>query len=209
LYQERGYINSLHKHLNEKFFDIIGGPAYSMSNYTLISKYLNEIGFLHTPCFDSKNNYACFPTVNIIIRKTAFDALNGFNELFVRPGGEDNNLTLRALKKCYKVFFDPLLSVRHDNDISFRQFLRRYFNYGRGNALNEKLLNLTDEDCCFYLHDVKNVGSFMLKIKKSCYRSLTINGFFKGVIFSLFEVLRSVAYECGGIYEKFTQQRNR
>jgi hypothetical protein len=94
------------------------------------------------------------------------------------------------------------MSVRHDNDISIQQFLKRYFNYGRGNALNQYLLNLNNEDCCFQLYDNKCFGAFFFIIKQSWSRFKTQDDFIVKIMFSLLNIVRFVTYECGGIYEK-------
>lgn len=197
---QSNYLSILCGHIKSGKYDLVGGAALSASTDTKVEKYLDEIGFLQQPCVDSKGDFACFPSVNILIKKEVFLTLGGFNERFTFPGGEDNHLVIRALRIGYSLYYDSEMYVRHENNISTYRFMRRFFNYGRGNAINQKLLGLSDEDCRFELTNIAEVPQLIRTIRSSFMS-------FKQPCASylLLDSLRFLSYELGGIYQKVTQ----
>jgi glycosyltransferase involved in cell wall biosynthesis len=71
------------------------------------------------------------PTLNFAFRRTAFDALGGFDEIF--DYGSDVDFTWRLNDAGYQVRHIPDAVIRHDYGTSWRQ-RRRSFVYGKGRA---------------------------------------------------------------------------
>lgn len=205
------YAESLYRHSCNPQFDLIGGPAYPQpSNSGIVPDYLDSIGFLQKPLYDSMNRYACFPSVNIVVKKEAFNSLGGFSSDFKRPGGEDNHFTIRAREVGLFLEYDQSLVVLHDNQMTFFQFCKKFFNYGRGNARNLSLLNLHDTN--FGLNS-SSLDDLIIRALKNIYWNIqterkTAHNDRKGasIQHSLLSVVHSFLYQLGGYYERYSQK---
>jgi glycosyltransferase involved in cell wall biosynthesis len=83
-------------------------------------------------------------TNNIVYRKAVFNKLNGFDENFPEPAGEDADLKYRAVQMGFKFGYIPL-KVTHLDPYSFKTFLKRSLRSGIGSAYFEKKhFNKTD-----------------------------------------------------------------
>ncbi len=60
-----------------------------------------------------------------IIHKKKFDELNGFDPIYSPFYWEDIDLSYRAWKKGYKVFFDPLIVVEHHHETTIGAFFNK------------------------------------------------------------------------------------
>lgn len=76
-------------------------------------------------------------TNNIAYRKDVFLKLEGFDENFPEPAGEDADLKFRAVKAGYKIGYIPL-KVIHLDPYSFNTFIKRSIRYGIGSGYFEK-----------------------------------------------------------------------
>ncbi len=69
---------------------------------------------------------------NLFVKKDAFTALGGFDpELYPN---EENEFLDRLIKKGFKAFYDPDITVRRPQRKSFEEFSRMCFRYGKGRA---------------------------------------------------------------------------
>jgi GT2 family glycosyltransferase len=53
------------------------------------------------------------PSLNLAVRRSAFQTVGGFDERYPRPSGEDADLTLRLIKAGFTLYFEPRAIVRH------------------------------------------------------------------------------------------------
>ena len=201
------YARILFSYSLELRYDIVGGPAYSLpGNVGVITKHLDAIGYLQQPYFDSNGGFSCFASVNFVIKKEAFVSIGGFSHSFSRPGGEDNNITIRAARAGFLMKFDQEMSVFHDNHISFQVLCKRWFNYGRGMALNQQLLRLSAHDAGFW-------SSSPLDLLFKAHRRLIwfkkkLKPYFPEhrselVLHTLLSYIRVSMYELGGQYARY------
>lgn len=73
-------------------------------------------------------------TANACYRRTVLDALQGFDERFTLPGGDDPDLSARARAAGYRLEFVPDAIVYHAELESYRDFLGHMFGRGVGEA---------------------------------------------------------------------------
>lgn len=53
------------------------------------------------------------PSLNLAVRRAAFEAIGGFDERYPRPAGEDADLTIRLRIAGHRLLFEPRAMVRH------------------------------------------------------------------------------------------------
>lgn len=76
-------------------------------------------------------------TNNMVIRKSVFDAVGGFDEGFVVPAGEDADLKKRLVAAGYKLMYYPL-GVEHHQKYELKRFVRQSFLRGVGSRHFQK-----------------------------------------------------------------------
>jgi GT2 family glycosyltransferase len=73
-------------------------------------------------------------TANACYRREALEALGGFDERFIHPGGDDPDLSERARAAGYRLEFVPDAVVYHAEFEAFGDFLRSMYRRGLGEA---------------------------------------------------------------------------
>jgi glycosyltransferase involved in cell wall biosynthesis len=73
-------------------------------------------------------------TANALVWRDALDLVDGFDERFVRAGGEDIDLAYRLIE-FGDLSYAPDAHMLHDFEPSLAAFLRRFVRYGRGNKI--------------------------------------------------------------------------
>jgi len=73
----------------------------------------------------------CLVSANILVLKTAFKQIDGFDDAFIF-GGEDIDFGLR-LSKLGRLDYAPNAKVLHCFDDGLLGFIRRFYEYGKGN----------------------------------------------------------------------------
>jgi GT2 family glycosyltransferase len=73
-------------------------------------------------------------TANACYRRAVLDELGGFDESFLRPGGDDPDLSARARAAGHRLVFVPSAVVYHAEFEHFGDFVRSMFNRGLGEA---------------------------------------------------------------------------
>lgn len=76
-------------------------------------------------------------TANCLVLKSAFMAINGFNETFIYAGGEDTDLGLR-LRMIGKLKYNKVSVARHEMNDGLPGFINRFMRYGRGQRLLDR-----------------------------------------------------------------------
>lgn len=75
-----------------------------------------------------------FTTNNLALAAETFRSLEGFDESFPFPGGEDREFGDRCLERGLRLIYAPEALVRHFHELTLGSFLRQHFTYGRGAA---------------------------------------------------------------------------
>ncbi|MDL1969873.1 MAG: glycosyltransferase [Candidatus Desulfofervidaceae bacterium] len=114
----------------------IGGPAITppsdpfwarVSGAVFLSRFSGGAPERYVPLFPMKF-VDDWPTVNLIVRKEAFEAVGGFNSKFWP--GEDTLFCREITKKGGKILYLPDLLIWHHRRPNFRKHLRQVGNYG-------------------------------------------------------------------------------
>ncbi len=75
------------------------------------------------------------PAHFMLVKKDAFQAVNGYRESFKYSGGEDADLLIRLLKKNFKVFYENV-SFEHYETNNFKKSIFRAYANLKMNALH-------------------------------------------------------------------------
>ena len=79
---------------------------------------------------DSRQHF--FASNNLVVPADRFRALRGFDTSFPLAASEDREFCERWLRHGYLMTYAPEAIVEHAHALTFRNFLRHHFNYGRG-----------------------------------------------------------------------------
>jgi GT2 family glycosyltransferase len=71
-------------------------------------------------------------TANCLFRRSALEAVGGFDEAVRAPGGEDPGLCLKLGRLGHAFAYEPSAVVTHHYRPGFREFLRTFYRYGKG-----------------------------------------------------------------------------
>jgi len=82
-----------------------------------------------------------------IFKKSTWDKIGGFNEIYAPAYWEDIDLGYRAWKMGYKIIWDNLSQVLHDHEASYSKFDPNFINtIKQRNELLFNWINITDSD---------------------------------------------------------------
>jgi glycosyltransferase involved in cell wall biosynthesis len=73
-----------------------------------------------------------FASNNLVVPADRFRALGGFDTSFPIAASQDREFCERWLQQGYQMTYAPEAVVEHAHALTFRNFLRHHFNYGRG-----------------------------------------------------------------------------
>jgi glycosyltransferase involved in cell wall biosynthesis len=73
-----------------------------------------------------------FTSNNLAVPTERFRALGGFDTSFPLAASEDREFCERWLQQGYQMTYAPEAIVEHAHALTFHDFLRHHFNYGRG-----------------------------------------------------------------------------
>ncbi|MGV7223630.1 MAG: glycosyltransferase [Nitrospinales bacterium] len=104
--------------------------ALEESVYDTASQMLIE--YLHA-YYNQDPGQACFITSNNLSLPTKqFEAVGGFDTIFLNAGGEDREFCEHLRHHGYRIIYAPEVVVHHSHGLTFSSFWRQQFNYGRG-----------------------------------------------------------------------------
>jgi len=123
----------------DKNFDIVTGKV-KMLNSNLLGDSMSALGFPAGGSLgfdkmwkvEKDGSTIQIVTCNCAIRKKVFDLVGLFDETFPLPFGEDTEMSQRLLKKGYKIFYSPLVYIKHPPRSDLKSFLKWSFRRGRG-----------------------------------------------------------------------------
>jgi glycosyltransferase involved in cell wall biosynthesis len=102
--------------------DVVAGREVRLGYHGFTS--LKRVGMLH------KGMDVTYPSVNLAYRRTAFEAINGFDTLFKEA--EDVDINYRAVDAGFKLIYWPTAIVYHNARSTFTAFFKQAFWYGFG-----------------------------------------------------------------------------
>jgi glycosyltransferase involved in cell wall biosynthesis len=108
------------------------GKAAIQGNDALSNYYREVDVFTPTKIYDG--GPSTIVTANCLVLKSAFTAINGFNEKFIYAGGEDTDLGYR-LRTVGKIEYNLNSVAIHEFDDGLSGFVNRFMRYGRGGKL--------------------------------------------------------------------------
>ncbi|MFA4853735.1 MAG: glycosyltransferase [Candidatus Omnitrophota bacterium] len=120
-------------HRLEKHIAAIGGTTEVASHNikAKVSQFLSD-GAIATE-IKGKPETIFFPTCNVSFKRDYL--VNGFNELFPFPAGEDLDLFWRIFKNGGRLSYKQDIKIFHDCHTNIISFLKQAYMYGRGNYL--------------------------------------------------------------------------
>lgn len=101
-----------------------------------------------------------FPTVNLLVRKSAFDAIGGFDSAFWP--GEDTKFCHDLVKAGFKILYVPSLVVWHHRRQVFRGHLRQIAGYGRHRGYFARILPFTSRRPVYFAPSLFVIGHLAL-----------------------------------------------
>ncbi len=127
------YLNEVDKVLQEKNYDLFGGPDAADVNFTPVQK---AISYSMTSLFTTggirgkKNHVGVFHPrgFNMGIKREAFEKVNGYDVNF--KCGEDIDLSIRILKEGFKSGLIPDAYVFHKRRTDFKKFFKQVYRFG-------------------------------------------------------------------------------
>lgn len=117
----------------EKFpdFDGIGGCTISKPSDSFLCRVNTDIFNWYVRQYSFGEYCTFLSTHNAGYRKAKLSKVGQFDERFKGASGEDRDLNIKILNTGGKLRLDESILVYHDRDLSFKSFLKKYYNYGR------------------------------------------------------------------------------
>lgn len=98
----------------------------------LVGRFIDELGMLNPGEFNGEVRYLV--TANVIFRREVLAEVEGFDERFTWPGGEDPDLSCRIRQRGYRLGKEPQALLRHRHRDSLAGLYRTAKIYGKGEA---------------------------------------------------------------------------
>lgn len=136
-YPENNFLDILDKDFANEKIGAVGGPAITPAHDTFWQKVSGAV-FLSNLSGGNPDRYAPvgkkrlvddWPSVNLSVRKKAFDQIGGFDSEFWP--GEDTKLCLDLINKAKtQILYDPQLIVYHHRREGLKRHLKQIGGYG-------------------------------------------------------------------------------
>ena len=111
----------------------IGGTIKARPTTSKISRYCAYIKMNEQPPIDD-TGIVYLITGNASFRKSSLGLVGGFDERYNSAGGEDPDLCYRLKERGYILKYNRDAVVYNHHKEKFGEFLRTYFNYGKGDS---------------------------------------------------------------------------
>lgn len=201
-----GYLNSLDDIIDHDW-DVLGGGIRSvressLASSSLVRDFLSDLRHLEDPYYDESGRLRCLPSAHLLTRRSAMRALDGFDERFQMAGGEDNNLTQRALALGLPVEKTDSPWIYHEHVGSLRELASKFFDYGQGNALNCFLLKRDFKEAGLGARSWPELVAHIPRVIRNQMSAHDARKFRKNSrrwTYSLLLVILQLAYDAGGV----------
>lgn len=199
------YRKSLHYVLCQRDWDIFGGATRSWLESehkgSVVSRFLRDAGHLAGPYYATDGGIRCLPSSHLLINKSAFHALGGFDPRFPLAGGEDNNFTQRAIANGFRPKSSPNLWIYHEHIDTIKALCQKFYEYGIGNALNCILLDYSTRKSEFRGSSLIGIliefpGLVWMSVKEAFKLTRYMPD---RLSYTFLLILRQLSYDIGGI----------
>lgn len=129
----RTWIEEIVKEYDNDRIAGIGGMTKAIPTTSKISQYCAYTKMNEKPKID-KNGIVYLITGNASFRKDCLRMVQGFDERYTFPGGEDPDLCYRLRRKGYIFQFNRNAVVHNPHKERLKDLIRTYFNYGKGES---------------------------------------------------------------------------
>ena len=108
----------------------VGGRVLAAPPHNWVSRFCSASAYSSglQPVFENA------ATANACYRRSTLEALGGFDEGFVYPGGDDPDLSARARAAGYRLEFVPAAIVYHRELDDYADYMRHMYRRGLGEA---------------------------------------------------------------------------
>lgn len=122
-----------YKYLKNTGDVIATGAVLPLETFSLAQRFCLYKGIVAV--YDKDTFKGLLVSANCVLQRDVFFKLNGFREAFDFAGGEDTDLSLRAMACDYDIGFasDALVYHRHNSSMFF--WLKKYYFYGKSMAM--------------------------------------------------------------------------
>ncbi len=130
---------TLQAHYEFPNIPVIGGKTYvAQRNFkAIVSQFFtNNAMWSISKC--GKKRLIFFPTSNVTIKKSVFER-DLFNPNMKYSGGEDLEFFWRLYQHGIKFLYLENITVQHNRDTSFKNFIKQPLIYGKGNMWVQKI----------------------------------------------------------------------
>jgi len=194
-YPRADWLKNAIRHFTDESIAAVGGPAVTPESDSLSQKASGKVyesilaggntTYRYIPVGGIKE-VDDFPTVNLIVRKVAFEAVGGFDSTFYP--GEDTKLCHDITKNLgKKIIYDPEVLVWHHRRKIFIPHLKQVTNYGLHRGYFARVLPKTSFRIAYFIPSVFFLGIIIGPIV-SAFLSQLWNAYF-GVLFVYFILL--------------------
>ncbi|MCI5071391.1 glycosyltransferase [bacterium] len=186
--------------------DGVAGLTLAVSPKSISERYLNHVQHLHAHHFSEDGSLSYICTANCAFKKSALDDINGFNEEFRFPAGDDMDLGFRLRQKGYRFFYNEDALVLHHHRQSLYLLFKLFFISGRGAYRCAKIHEHynTEHVTSKTIFEPKKVFLTLWSIIKKCFKDFSNKNLslLDKMIFPFLEVLTHTFYQLGRWYEK-------
>jgi glycosyltransferase involved in cell wall biosynthesis len=127
------WVSRITKEFKDPIIGFIGGLAVNRVKGNFFSEISQELSNHFVRFKGGKGQSTSFLTSNnIAYRSEVLRKINGFNECFRRPGGEEQALNHCILNLGLRGVLIPDLVIEHYHNMNLRGLLKQQRNYGRG-----------------------------------------------------------------------------
>lgn len=164
-YPERGWLDSALKGFEDPEVAAVGGPAVTPDSDSVWQRASGavfesrltsgEYGYRYVP--RAAREVDDFPTVNLLIRKSVFATLGGFDSNFWP--GEDTKLCLDITKRLgKKILYDPGALVYHHRRSLFKEHLKQVGRYAYHRGYFARVLPETSLKVAYFIPSLFFLG---------------------------------------------------
>jgi mycofactocin system glycosyltransferase len=122
---------------NDSAMAAVGGQVDGMCTESAVDRYEAVMSSLSISSRERVGNSGTdtfyLPSCNLLVRRSAFTGVGGFDDSM--HVGEDVDLTWRLRDKNWSICYLPLGNIRHEHRSSIRSFMSRRFDYGTSEGM--------------------------------------------------------------------------
>lgn len=124
---DRDWVEKLLKRFTSDTIAAVAGTYRTLNDKYILSRFIgHEIAWRYRAVLGEVDAHGAY---NLALRKSVLDEMNGFEESYTAPSGEDWDLTYRISRK-YKIIFAPDAIVAHAHPEKFWPYMKNQARRG-------------------------------------------------------------------------------